>query len=129
MKRSPLQVGNLFLQILLMTVISLLVTILLAFFLRRIDHHIKFVPIILVLILIYFVSKYFHLPGLIFILLFGLLLGNAEKVNKIKGLGTSTPAVYKMKYISSEKLQQKGPFSFVPCSFGSLDSRSKRRMC
>lgn len=83
---GPLQVGNLFLQILLMTVISLLVTILLAFFLRRIDHHIKFVPIILVLILIYFVSKYFHLPGLIFILLFGLLLGNAEKVNKIKGL-------------------------------------------
>ena len=83
---GPLQVGNLFLQILLMTVISLLVTILLAFFLRRIDHHIKFVPIILVLILIYFVSKYFHLPGLIFILLFGLLLGNAEKVIKIKGL-------------------------------------------
>lgn len=78
--------GNLFLTMLLMMAISLAATILLSYFMRKIDHHIKFAPIIIVVILIYFISKYYHLPGLIFILLFGLLLGNAGKVNNIRKL-------------------------------------------
>lgn len=43
---------------------------------NRIEHHIKFIPIILLIILIYAVSKIYHLPGLIFILFFGLFIGN-----------------------------------------------------
>jgi cell volume regulation protein A len=67
--------GHFGLQILLITLISFIATIGLAFLLNKIDHHIKFVPIILLVILIYGVSKEYHLPGLIFILFFGLFLG------------------------------------------------------
>jgi len=74
--------GNFFLQILLITLISFVATIGLTILLSRIKHHIKFVPIILLVILIYAISKLYHLPGLIFIMLFGLFLGN------LKGLGT-----------------------------------------
>jgi hypothetical protein len=38
------------------------------FLLNKIQHHIKFVPIVLLIILIYEISKIFHLPALIFIL-------------------------------------------------------------
>jgi hypothetical protein len=40
----------------------------LSFLLNKIQHHIKFVPIVLLIILIYEISKIFHLPALIFIL-------------------------------------------------------------
>jgi uncharacterized membrane protein YjdF len=48
--------------------------------LNKIDHHIKFVPIILLIILIYEISKIFHLPALIFILVFGLSIGNLDEL-------------------------------------------------
>src|SRR5690606_20631254 len=63
-------------QILIILVVTFIATVFLAFLLSRIKHHVKFAPIILMIVLIYAVAKYYHLPALIFILLFGLFLGN-----------------------------------------------------
>jgi len=68
------------LQIGAIAVVSFLATAGLSLLLHRIEHHIKFVPIILLVILIYAVSKVFHLPALVFILLFGLFLGNLDEL-------------------------------------------------
>lgn len=72
--------GYFCLEILIIIVISFVATILLSFLLNKIDHHIKFVPIILLIILIYEISKIFHLPALIFILVFGLSIGNLDEL-------------------------------------------------
>ena len=72
------------LQILLMLVISIVATFGLSFLLARITHHVKFVPIILLVVLLYTVLKEYHLPSLIFILLFGLFIGNLHKFRGFK---------------------------------------------
>ena len=71
-------------QFLIMCVVSFVSTLGLAFLLNRIDHHIKFIPIILLIIIIYAVSKAYHLPALIFILIFGLFLGNIDKLRNLR---------------------------------------------
>ncbi len=76
--------GSFSAQLLVIVVISFLATAALAILLKKITHHIKFAPIILLVILIYYVSKIFHLPGLIFIMFFGLFLGNINKLNRYK---------------------------------------------
>lgn len=57
----------------------------------KIEHHIKFIPIILLIILIYAISKLFHLPGLIFILIFGLFLGNLDELKQFKWIEKFKP--------------------------------------
>lgn len=71
-------------QILSITLISFVATIALSFLLSRLDHHIKFVPIILLVILIYEFSHIYALPALIFILLFGLFLSNLDELKNLK---------------------------------------------
>lgn len=79
------------LQLLIISVISFIATIGLSFLLSKIEHHIKFVPIILLVVLIYAVSKIYHLPGLIFILLFGLSIGNLEELKRFKWIEKFKP--------------------------------------
>lgn len=76
--------GYFSLEILIIITISVIATFLLSFLLNKIDHHIKFVPIILLIILIYEISKIFHLPALIFILVFGLTIGNLDEIKHLK---------------------------------------------
>jgi hypothetical protein len=71
------------LEMLIMIVVSFVAIVGLAFLLNRIEHHIKFVPIILLVVLIYAVSKMYHLPALVFILLYGLCLGNLDELKKL----------------------------------------------
>lgn len=71
-------VGEFFVELLIMLVITIIATIGLTVLLSKIKHHVKFLPIILMVILIYSIAKHFHLPALIFILLFGLFLGNLK---------------------------------------------------
>ena len=99
--------GQLGLQILLIIFISFLATIALAFLLHRIEHHIKFIPLILLIILIYSVSKIYHLPGLIFILIFGLFLGNLDELKGSKWIDRLKPEelneeVHKLKRLTIE---------------------------
>ncbi|HPD94901.1 MAG: sodium:proton antiporter [Bacteroidales bacterium] len=75
--------GNFSLQLVLMGIISFIATIGLSFLLSRIEHHIKFIPIILLVILIYAIAELWHLPALIFIMLLGLFLGNLKMIKKI----------------------------------------------
>jgi len=72
------------LQLILVTIISFIATIGLSVLLNKIDHHIKFAPIILLVILIYEVSKEYNLPALIFILSFGIFLGNLNELDQFK---------------------------------------------
>lgn len=72
--------GQFLLELLLMLVISFVAALLLARFLNNIRHHVKFVPMIILVLLIYGISKLFHLPALIFILIFGLFIGNIDEL-------------------------------------------------
>lgn len=94
-------------QLIIMLVITLLATALLAFLMGKINHHIKFGPIILIIILIYSLSKIFHLPALVFILLFGLFLRNFDEINNWKPLSFLDPKILiqevtKLKELTSE---------------------------
>lgn len=68
------------LDVVVMLLVSVLSIVVLSFLMRRIQHSVKFVPIILIVIMVYYLAKHFHLPALIFVLLFGLILGNLEEL-------------------------------------------------
>lgn len=72
------------LQLLIMILVSFVSTIGLSYLLSRIDHHVKHTPIILLLILIFAVSEVYHLPALIFIVIFGLFMGNFDQLKRFK---------------------------------------------
>lgn len=78
--------SNFTIQILIITIISFASVLGLSFLLSRIKHHITYTPIILLVVLIYMISKVYHLPGLIFILVFGLFLGNLNDIKHYKWL-------------------------------------------
>lgn len=98
------------LQIILILVGSLIVTVLLANMLNRIEHHIKFIPIILLVILIYAISKIYHLPGLIFILIFGLFLGNLSVLKRFKWLEKLKPDTLEKEVHKLRDLTVEGAF-------------------
>ncbi|WP_305952996.1 cation:proton antiporter [Emticicia oligotrophica] len=81
------------LELALIIVVSFVATLGLAFLLSRIKHHVKFVPIILLIVLIYSISKIYHLPALIFILLFGLFLGNLDELKGFKLINKLQPDI------------------------------------
>jgi len=76
--------GNFGVQLIIIVVISFIATIGLTILLRKIEHHIKFIPIILLVILIYTMLEIYKLPSLIFILTFGLFIGNLYKFKGFK---------------------------------------------
>jgi len=78
-------------HLIIITIISFIATIGLSFLLGKIDHHIKFAPIIVLVILIYAVSKVYHLPALIFILLFGLFIGNLDELKHFQWIKQLNP--------------------------------------
>ena len=84
-------VGSFTLQLVIIAVISFVATLALSYLLSNIQHPIKFVPIILLLMLIYSISEVFHLPALVFILLFGLFLGNLDEMKKFKWIEILRP--------------------------------------
>lgn len=85
--------GTFFLEIIEVVVISLAGTIGLAFLLGKITHRIKFAPIIILTILIYFITKALHLPALVFILLFGIFLGNLDELKFLPQMDKLRPDI------------------------------------
>jgi hypothetical protein len=63
-------------QTILILVLSVAFCLMLLYLLKRITHHLKFFLIIAVLILVYAIGKYYHLPTLVIVLAFGLFLNN-----------------------------------------------------
>jgi len=88
--------GNFGIQLMIIVVISFVATIGLTILLRKIEHHIKFIPIILLVILIYTVLEIYKLPSLIFILTFGLFIGNLYKFKKFKWIKKLHPEELKI---------------------------------
>jgi cell volume regulation protein A len=100
-------VSTFFIEFGIMMVVSFAATLLLAFFIHKIKHHIKFLPIIIMIILIYAVAKVFHLPALIFILLLGLFMGNIIELSHFKLVQRFHPTefakeVHKFKELTTE---------------------------
>jgi cell volume regulation protein A len=100
-------VGNFILEILIILIITFVATLGLAFLLNKIKHPVKFIPIILSIVLIYAVTKIYHLPGLIFILLFGIFLGNLDELKNNKFIQKLQPdlldkEVHKFKELTAE---------------------------
>lgn len=102
--------GNFTLQILIISVVSFIATIVLSFLLSKIDHPIKFVPIILLVVLIYAVSKIYHLPGLIFILIFGLFIGNLDELKHFKWIERFKPDELNKEVSKFKELTIEGAF-------------------
>ncbi|HMG81979.1 MAG TPA: cation:proton antiporter [Ferruginibacter sp.] len=95
------------LQLIIVTIISFIATVGLSVLLNKIDHHIKFAPIVLLVILIYEVSKEYNLPALIFILSFGIFLGNLNELDQFKWIQKLHPnqlskEVHKFKELITE---------------------------
>jgi cell volume regulation protein A len=94
-------------QLLLVLIVSFLASVGLSYLLGKIKHHIKFIPIMVMVILIYIVSKHYHLPSLLFILLFGVFLGNLDELKQNKWIAKLKPddlnkEVHKFKEIATE---------------------------
>lgn len=85
--------GIFILQLFLMIIISFISTLGLAYLLSKIKHHIKFTPIILLVVLIYSISKIYHLPSLVFILIFGLFIGNLDELKRFKIISKLKPEI------------------------------------
>lgn len=79
------------LQIVIMIGISFIATAFLALLLSKIDHHVKFAPIALLIILIFAVSEIYHLPALIFIMFFGLIMENFDELDKFEWIHRLKP--------------------------------------
>lgn len=88
-------VQSFILNVIIIVIVSLLGSILLLYLINRISGHVKFFLILGILLLIYSIGKAFHLPSLLLILVFGIMIGNTEKIVTGKAL----------KYLNPEKLK------------------------
>lgn len=102
--------GNFLFQLIFIVIISLIATVGLSLLLHRIEHHIKFVPIILLIILTYAVLKFFHLPALIFILLFGLSIGNLDEIQRFQWISRFKMAELKEEVVKFKELTIEATF-------------------
>jgi cell volume regulation protein A len=85
--------GSFFMQLFVIILISFVATGGLSILLSRLEHQIKFVPIIFLVILIYEISKMFNLPSLVFILVLGLFLNNLNEIKHIKLIQKLKPSL------------------------------------
>lgn len=72
--------GALLLELSAVIVLSLVFCIFLLFLLRSITHHVKFVMLISLMVLLYAIGKELHLSSLILVLIFGLLVRNIQLI-------------------------------------------------
>jgi potassium/hydrogen antiporter len=105
-----ISVGYFFLEILIILVASFIATFLLAFLLKKIRHHVKYVPIILMIFLIYALAKLYHLPGLVFILLFGIFLGNLDELKHLNFINRLNPDILNREVMKLKELTIEGAF-------------------
>jgi Kef-type K+ transport system membrane component KefB len=90
---SGMTVLHFILQIAAVILVSMIATAFLSVLLSRITHKVRYVPIIFLAILIYGLCKLVHLPGLMFILIFGLFLGNFDRFRRFSWMQKLRPQV------------------------------------
>ena len=67
---------NFILNTFLTVIISIIITSVLAILLHKVNYHINYVIIMTVVVLVYVLAKLAHLPALLLVLMFGLILAN-----------------------------------------------------
>lgn len=67
-------------DIIIIIALSVVASIALGSMISKLSHHIKYIPIITILILFYIITKIYHLPSLVLVLAFGLFLNNAHLI-------------------------------------------------
>ena len=87
--------GHFILELVIILIITFIATLGLAFLMGKIKHPVKFIPIILMIVMIFSISKIYHLPGLIFILLFGIFLANLDELKANEFIQKLRPNVLK----------------------------------
>ncbi|HET7115667.1 MAG TPA: cation:proton antiporter [Hanamia sp.] len=97
-------------QVVIICVVSFIATLGLSFLLRKIDHPIKHAPIIILLILIYAISEIYHLPALIFILFFGLFLGNIDEMKNFNWIKKLNPYEFNKEVSKFREIVIEGAF-------------------
>lgn len=80
-------------QLILILVITIVATLGLSLLMSKIRHRVKFLPIILLIILIYTIAKEYHLPALIFIFVLGLFIGNLDKFRRFRIVDRLQPEI------------------------------------
>lgn len=98
-------------QIIMILIVTIIATFGLAFLLSKIRNRVKFLPIILLIILIYTVAKMYHLPALIFIFIFGLFIGNLDKFKRFSFVERLQPEVFVKEVDKFEELTNEITFS------------------
>lgn len=97
-------------QLVLIGIVSFIATVGLSLLLNSIEHHTKYVPIILMVILIYAIAKVFHLPGLVFIMLFGISIGNIKELRQLKWVEKFKPDQLAREVIKFREVTTEGAF-------------------
>lgn len=98
-------------QIVIILVVTVAATLGLSFLLSKIKHHVKFLPIILLIILIYTIAKTYHLPALIFIFVLGLFIGNLDKFERFRFMKRLRPEILVKEVSRLQELTKEITFS------------------
>ena len=98
-------------QIVIILVVTVAATLGLSFLLSKIKHHVKFLPIILLIILIYTIAKMYHLPALIFIFVLGLFIGNLDKFERFRFMKRLRPEMLVKEVSRLQELTKEITFS------------------
>lgn len=72
-------IGN----IVTMVGLSIILAVALTIYIDKVEHHVKFLPLLALLVLVYSLAKKIHLSPLILILIYGLLLNNLELLPRV----------------------------------------------
>ncbi|MFD0752322.1 sodium:proton antiporter [Mucilaginibacter calamicampi] len=99
-----------FVELIIIVVVSFVATGALSFLLSRLQHHVKFVPIMFLVILVYEISKVFHLPSLVFILVFGLFLNNLDKIKHLHFIQNLQPNLLRVEVKKFKELTIEATF-------------------
>lgn len=67
-------------DIIIIIALSIVASLALGSMISKLSHHIKYIPIVTILILFYIITKIYHLPSLVLVLAFGLFLNNAHLI-------------------------------------------------
>lgn len=119
---SSESIVSFFVNFFIIVCVSALSTALLLFLLNYSRAHVKFYLVFAISILIYSISKLFHLPSLLFILIFGLMLNNADlfirgRLAKYLHLETLQSVSKEMKLITAETAFIVRTFFFILFGF------------
>ena len=98
-------------QIVIILVVTVAATLGLSFLLSKIKHHVKFLPIILLIILIYTIAKMYPLPALIFIFVLGLFIGNLDKFERFRFMKRLRPEILVKEVSRLQELTKEITFS------------------